>query len=172
MDTLPARELKHRVCAWLTSRGWATLDEVTLPNRRRLDVCAVDPYGGIVGIETKVAEGDLRQDFKWTDYLGYVDTLYFALPSHLPRAFVQTDVGLIVSDPKKTKLVRLAPRGMLRDERRLEMLTFFARVAATRIMQSSEYIAYHNVDGCVAPLTDNITPTPSTAIRNAQEPSA
>jgi hypothetical protein len=146
MDTLPAREIKHRICAYFTAKGWAALDEFTLPNKRRLDVCAIGPHGSIIGVETKVSEGDLRQDEKFTDYIQYTDKLYFAIPSGLPAQFVHENIGLIISDAGKTHITRPSPINFMHMRERLLILSLFASVASKRIMQSSDYIAYHNAD--------------------------
>jgi hypothetical protein len=147
MDTLPAREIKGQVIAYFTRKGWSALDEITLPNKRRLDVCAVGPGGGLIGVETKVSEADLRQDEKWVDYLQFVDTFYFCIPEHLPAKFVHENVGLLVQAKGKVTLKRLCPRSLLSEQRRVEMISFLAGVAVARYTATKEFRDYHNCDG-------------------------
>lgn len=144
MDTLPARQLKLRVCLLLVSKGFYPIDELTLPNKRRLDVCGVDARGGIIGVETKVAEGDLRQDEKWTDYLSWVDTFYFAINQDLPQQFVHNNVGLIISNKRGAWIVRTCPRSHLATDRRIEMLAYFAKICSQRLRDGTDWKTYHN----------------------------
>jgi len=147
MDTLPAREIKHSVCRYFSSKGFAVIDEYTLPNRRRLDVCCIGPDGHIVGVETKISEADLRQDMKWTDYRHWCDTFYFAIWPGLPMNFHRVPVGLIVANKATCKIHRTSPISMMAASRRLQLITYFADVATKRLMNTADWATYHDTNG-------------------------
>lgn len=78
------------------------------PQRRRFDaIVLIKPhykaYGNeclVVGVEIKVSEADLLQDKKYTDYLGYTDFMFFAVPaklldSALDKASQHDNIGVI-----------------------------------------------------------------------------
>lgn len=50
---------------------------------RRIDILGVNTKRDIVGVEVKQCWSDFRNDRKWTEYLPYVNRLYFAFPFDL-----------------------------------------------------------------------------------------
>ena len=46
------------------------------------------PDGTVVGVEIKVAVGDLKADMKWPDYLEFCELFYFAIPPDFPDELV------------------------------------------------------------------------------------
>lgn len=142
MDTIPARILKHRVVNHFINNGWGACDELTLPNGRRLDVLGVGPEGGLVGIETKVTEGDLRSDTKWPDYMPFLDALFFALPSHLPSQYVHTACGLIIEREGRLVVERAPSASSVRPDARIAVMAIFAATVAARYTSQADYIAY------------------------------
>ena len=112
--------------------------EMPLPNGRRADLMAIDAKGGLTIVEIKVAKADLLGDAKWTDYLGYCDRFFWAVPAHLAHIldedrYLPQAAGLIVADRYDAAVIRDAiPRPLAPARRKAELLRF-ARRAARRL---------------------------------------
>jgi hypothetical protein len=112
--------------------------EMPLPNGRRADLMALDAAGGLTIVEIKVSKADLLGDGKWTDYLGYCDRFFWAVPPMLARLldeerFLPEAAGLIVADRYDAAIIREAARRPLAPARRKAELLRFARRAARRL---------------------------------------
>jgi len=100
----------------------------------------VDPKGNLTIVEVKVARADLLGDCKWTDYLGYCDRFYWAVPPDLAailesERYLPEEAGLIVADRYDAVLVRDAAHRPLAPARRKSELLRFARRAARRLSE-------------------------------------
>lgn len=112
--------------------------EVPLPNGRRADLMGIDPKGKLVIVEIKVSKADLTTDAKWTDYLDYCDSFYWAVPSTLAelldeQRFLPDTAGVIVADRYDAAVIREAPERQLAPARRKAEILRFARRAARRL---------------------------------------
>ena len=83
-------------------------------------------------------------DIKYTGYLPFVDLIYFAVPDPALCKWVHPTCGLILSEPKRTGIKRESPTSWIKPARRVEIISYFAFVAASRVITSTEYRAYHN----------------------------
>ncbi|HEY0283265.1 MAG TPA: MmcB family DNA repair protein [Rhizomicrobium sp.] len=117
----------------LLQEGFSPILEFTLANGRRLDVAALGPDGTMLGVEIKVALGDLKGDQKWPEYLEFCELFYFAIPPDFPDEYVPTGTGLIVADRYGGAIVRPSPRTVLHASRRKAVTLSFAKVAAERL---------------------------------------
>lgn len=112
--------------------------EVPLPNGRRADLMGIDSKGKLIIVEIKVSKADLTGDAKWTDYLDYCDSFYWAVPSALAgllneERFLPETAGVIVADRYDAAVVRDAPERQLAPARRKAEILRFARRAARRL---------------------------------------
>jgi hypothetical protein len=126
-------EVSRGVSRLLIQEGFSPILEFTLANGRRLDVAAISADGTMVGVEIKVALGDLKGDQKWPEYLEFCELFYFAIPPDFPDEFVPAGTGLIVADRYGGAIVRPSPRSVLHPSRRKAVTLSFARVAAERL---------------------------------------
>ena len=86
-------ELTRGVCRLFETLGFATLREFKLPNKRRVDVIAMDSKGNFSIIEVKSTVGDYKTDNKWLDYLPYCQQFYFAVPYNFPTEVLVRRLG-------------------------------------------------------------------------------
>jgi hypothetical protein len=112
--------------------------EVPLPNGRRADLMAIDPKGKLTIVEIKVSKADLTGDGKWTDYLDYCDSFFWAVPPVLAglldeERFLPETAGVIVADRYDAAVVRDPPERLLAPARRKAETLRFARRAARRL---------------------------------------
>ena len=127
-----AAGLARGVVRLLAEHGYACLTEYGLGNGRRADVAGMDRGGAIVIVEIKSSLEDYRADRKWSEYLGFCDRFYFAVPDGFPRAVLPAEHGLMVADPYGAAILREAPSRALHPSRRKAQTLRFARTAARR----------------------------------------
>ena len=138
---ITAQDVARGVSRLLRQEGFNPILEFTLANGRRLDVAALGANGTMLGVEIKVAVGDLKQDNKWPEYLEFCELFYFAIPPDFPDELVPPDTGLIVADRYGGAIVRPSPIATLHASRRKAVTLSFARVAAERLYLLQELAA-------------------------------
>jgi hypothetical protein len=136
-----AQQVARGVSRLLMQEGFSPILEFTLANGRRLDVAALGPDGTVVGVEIKVALGDLKGDLKWPEYLEFCELFYFAIPPEFPDEFVPSGTGLIVADRYGGAIVRPSPVAQIHASRRKAVTLRFAKVAAERLATVIELAA-------------------------------
>jgi len=137
-DAPSAAEVARGVTRLFCRRDVFAMCEVPLPNGRRADMMAIDGKGSLTIVEIKVAKSDLVGDCKWTDYLDYCDSFYWAVPPTLAmilkeERYLPGEAGLIVADRYDAAVVREACDRPLAAARRKAELLRFARRAARRL---------------------------------------
>jgi len=130
---MSAADVARGVSRLLIQEGFSPILEFTLANGRRLDVAALGSDGTMLGVEIKVALGDLKGDQKWPEYLEFCELFYFAIPPDFPDEHVPAGTGLIVADRYGGAIVRPSARTMLHSSRRKAVTLSFAKVAAERL---------------------------------------
>ncbi len=136
-----AQQVARGVSRLLMQEGFSPILEFTLANGRRLDVAALGPDGTVVGVEIKVALGDLKGDMKWPEYLEFCEHFYFAIPPDFPDEYVPLGTGLIVADRYGGAIVRPSPVAQIHASRRKAVTLRFAKVAAERLATVIELAA-------------------------------
>jgi hypothetical protein len=131
--SITAQDVARGVSRLLMQEGFSPILEFTLANGRRLDVAALGADGTLLGVEIKVAVGDLKADNKWPDYLEFCELFYFAIPPDFPDELVPPDTGLIVADRYGGGIVRPSPIASVHASRRKAVTLRFAKVAADRL---------------------------------------
>ena len=129
-------ELTRGVCRLFETLGFATLREFKLPNKRRVDVIAMDPKGNFSIIEVKSTVGDYKTDNKWLDYLPYCQQFYFAVPYNFPTEIIPKQCGIIFADAFDAAIRKESIRSKLNPKRHRHQLIRFGYVAGTRINQT------------------------------------
>ena len=136
---ITAQDVARGVSRLLLQEGFSPILEFTLANGRRLDVAALGANGTVLGVEIKVAIGDLKQDVKWPEYLEFCELFYFAIPPDFPDELVPPDTGLIIADRYGGAIVRPSPVATLHASRRKAVTLSFAKVAAERLNFALEF---------------------------------
>ncbi len=138
---ITAQDVARGVSRLLLQEGFSPILEFTLANGRRLDVAALGADGTMMGVEIKVAIGDLKSDSKWPDYLEFCELFYFAIPPDFPDELVPENTGLIVADRYGGAIVRPSPVASIHASRRKAVTLRFAKVAAERLNLALELSA-------------------------------
>ena len=124
------REVCRGVGRLMRAHGFASLNELPLPNGRRADVVGLSASGDIWIVEVKSSVEDFRVDNKWPEYRDFSDALFFAVAPDFPVDILPADTGLILADRYGGEIVRAAPETRLAPARRKSMTLRFARAAA------------------------------------------
>src|SRR5579862_1510042 len=133
-----AQDVARGVSRLLPQEGFSPILEFTLANGRRLDVAALGAGGTVMGVEIKVAIGDLKADSKWPEYLEFCELFYFAIPPDFPDELVPANTGLIVADRFGGAIVRPSPVAAIHASRKKAVTLRFAKVAAERLTLALE----------------------------------
>jgi hypothetical protein len=129
------REVCRGVGRLMRALGFASINELPLPNGRRADVVGLSPSGNIWIVEVKSSLEDFRVDTKWPEYRDYSDALFFAVAPSFPVDILPTDTGLMLADRYGGEIVRAAPETRLAAARRKAMTLRFARAAALTLQR-------------------------------------
>ncbi len=113
--------------------GYASMTEVKLKSRRRVDVMGINDKGRILIAEVKSGPADFRSDTKWQEYLEYCDEFFFAVGEDFPMGLLPDDQGLIIADEFHAEVLRQSQDFKLNAARRKNVILRFARQAATRL---------------------------------------
>lgn len=124
------REVCRGVGRLLRALGFASVNELALPNGRRADVVGLSAAGDIWIVEVKSSVEDFRVDHKWPEYRDFSDALFFAVAPGFPVDILPQDAGLILADRYGGEIVRPAPEARLAPARRKAMTLRFARASA------------------------------------------
>lgn len=137
-DVLEAADITRGVCRLFSQMGFAPQTEVPLSNNRRVDVAGLAKDGVWTIAEIKTSERDFRSDSKWSEYLPYCDTFYFAVAGGFPMDILPDDVGIIVADAFHGAILRPSPISKMNAARRRAQLLRFANLAARRLHLSND----------------------------------
>ena len=154
MNGHTAQDVARGVSRLLMQEGYSPILEFTLANGRRLDVAALGNDGAMLGVEIKVALGDLKGDKKWPEYLEFCENFFFAIPPDFPDEHVPTGTGLIVADRYGGAIVRPSPAWQLHPSRRKAVTISFARCAAERLSRHLNVAAASQISNLVIPDAD------------------
>jgi hypothetical protein len=131
----PARRIARGVRRLLGAAGYATIEEMRLPDGRRADVVALHPDGSLHIVEIKSCVADFRADRKWPDYRDFCDRLFFAIDLATPAHIIPETAGLIVADDFGAQIIRIGEEHRLATARRRAITLRFAKTAADRLQQ-------------------------------------
>jgi hypothetical protein len=148
-----AADVLRGLSRFFANGGQRLLGEVPLPNGRRADAVLVDARGTITIIEVKVCRADLLGDAKWTDYLDWCDSFYWAVSPNIDAALLDEEIrlpgrcGVLVADRYSAVELR-APLSvpMPAARRRSEHLRL-GRLAMQRLMIAAD----QDLIACLAP---------------------
>ena len=66
-----SRSIFKQTMRFFSKKGYQVLSEFSLPNKRRVDIIAINLKKEIIIIEIKSKKKDLNYDKKWKSYLNY-----------------------------------------------------------------------------------------------------
>ena len=142
LPPMPGQRLARGVARLLVGMGHAPLRECVPAGGLRVDVISVAPSGEIWVIECKSCRADFAADRKWQGYLDWCDRFFWATDCDFPTELLPDGSGLIVADAYGAEMTRMAPEDRLAPARRARILRDIARVAACRLIRSTDPDAF------------------------------
>ncbi|MEY4501209.1 MAG: hypothetical protein RIS52_1099 [Pseudomonadota bacterium] len=143
-DLIVSGDVVRGVSRLFLRHDLTAIAEVPLGNGRRVDLMALSPKGEVIIVEIKVSKADLLNDGKWTDYLGYCDRFFWAVPHGFDLGLMAREhlmparTGLIVADRYDAAILREPEVTPLAPARRKVETLRFARRAARRLLAAIE----------------------------------
>ncbi|MDA1309078.1 MAG: MmcB family DNA repair protein [Proteobacteria bacterium] len=136
-DSVPeiTRAVTRGAARLLNNLGQGVMTEFSLVTGRRVDVIGIDRAGHVTVIEVKASVADFKGDSKWTEYLEFCDSFYFAVAPDFPRELLPEEArcGLIIADRFGAEILRQATPVKLPAARRKAVTLRFARTATRRL---------------------------------------
>lgn len=145
LPPMPGQRLARGVARMLVGMGHAPLCEFVPTGGLRVDVISVAPSGEIWVIECKSCRADFAADRKWQGYLDWCDRFFWATDCDFPIELLPDGSGLIVADAYGAEMTRMAPEDRLAPARRARILRDIARVAACRLIRSTDPDAFAEI---------------------------
>ncbi|WP_262692219.1 MmcB family DNA repair protein [Kordiimonas aestuarii] len=132
---------------FLLDLGYAPMTEVSLTNRRRADIVALDRRGRTIIVEVKSCLADFRCDGKWQEYLDYCEEFYFAVDAAFPREVLEEATslpeatGVMLADAYGAEIIRPASARPVNAARRKTLILKMARLGAMRLSDAVRPLA-------------------------------
>ena len=131
MDKL-SRKIMQETLRFLSNKGYKTITEFALPNKKRVDIIALNCKKEILIIEVKSKINDFKNDKKWKKYLNYCNYFYFALNKYPKNLKIYENVGIIEINNKKNEIKKRASYVKMPEEKRNNIIFSFALSAASK----------------------------------------
>ena len=102
-----SRLILRETMRYLNKKGYKVISEFALPNKKRVDLIALNSKKEILIIEVKSKIKDLSIDKKWKNYLNYCNFFYFAfIESPKNIDIIEKKIGVIKANKKETIIIR------------------------------------------------------------------
>ena len=131
MDKL-SRKIMQETLRFLSNKGYKTITEFALPNKKRVDIIALNCKKEILIIEVKSKINDFKNDKKWKKYLNYCNYFYFALNKYPKNLKIYENVGIIEINNKKNEIKKRASYVKMPEEKRNNIIFSFALSASSK----------------------------------------
>ena len=95
-----SRDTLQKTMQFLSLKGYKVITEFALPNKKRVDIIALNLKKEILIIEVKSNTRDIKLDKKWKNYLKYCNYFYFACSEKLKNHNFSKNIGIIENNTK------------------------------------------------------------------------
>ena len=129
MDTL-SREILQKTMRFLSLKGYKVLSEFALPNKKRVDIIALNLKKEIIIVEVKSNKNGVRLDKKWKNYLNYCNYFYFACNDKLKNFNFSKNIGVIQKKFNAIKIIKKSKYKKL-SQKKKNTLIFKIALSAT-----------------------------------------
>ena len=101
-----SRDTLQKTMQFLSLKGYKVITEFALPNKKRVDIIALNLKKEILIIEVKSNTRDITLDKKWKNYLKYCNYFYFACSEKLKNHNFSKNIGIIENNTKNVKIIK------------------------------------------------------------------
>tara|TARA_B100000315_G_C14542481_1_gene571595 strand:- start:11 stop:481 length:471 start_codon:yes stop_codon:yes gene_type:complete len=127
-----SRKIIQETLRFLSNKGYKTITEFALPNKKRVDIIALNSKKEILIIEVKSKNNDFKNDKKWKKYLNYCNYFYFAFNKYPKNLKIFENVGIIKINNKKNEIKKKALYIKMPENKRNNIIFNFALSAASK----------------------------------------
>ena len=131
MDKL-SREILQKTMQFLSLKGYKVLSEFALPNKKRVDIIAINLKKEILIVEVKSNKKNLKYDKKWKNYLNYCNYFYFACNDKIKDLDFSKNIGVIQNNSKSIKIIRKSKYKKLSENKKKKLIFKIALSAASK----------------------------------------
>ena len=131
MDT-KSRLILRNTMRFLANKGYQIISEFALPNKKRVDLIAINLKREILIVEVKSNIKNLKIDKKWKKYLKYCNFFYFALNNYQKVINIKKNIGIIKTNNLKTEIIQKPKYNKISIKRKSAIILKFALSAASK----------------------------------------
>ena len=131
MDKL-SRKILQKTMQFLSSNGYKVLSEFALPNKKRVDIIAINLKKEIIIVEVKSNKKSLKYDKKWKNYLKYCNYFYFATNEKLKEFHFSKNIGVIQNNSNTAKIIKKSKYQKLSENKKKELIFRIALSATSK----------------------------------------
>ena len=131
MDKL-SREILQKTMQFLSLKGYKVLSEFALPNKKRVDIIAINLKKEILIVEVKSNKKNLKYDKKWKNYLNYCNYFYFACNDKIKDLDFSKNIGVIQNNSKSIKIIRKSKYKKLSENKKKQLIFKIALSATSK----------------------------------------
>ena len=131
MDKL-SRKTLQKTMQFLSLKGYKVLSEFALPNKKRVDIIAINLKKEIIIVEVKSNKKSITYDKKWKNYLNYCNYFYFACNEKLQDLNFSKNIGIIQNNSKNIKIVKKSKYKKLSENKKKQLIFKIALSATSK----------------------------------------
>ena len=131
MDKL-SRKILQKTMQFLSLKGYKVLSEFALPNKKRVDIIAINLKKKIIIVEVKSNKKNLKYDKKWKNYLNYCNYFYFACNDKLKDSEFSENIGIIQNNSNNIKIIRKSKYQKISENKKKQLIFKIALSAASK----------------------------------------
>jgi len=125
-----SRKIQQKTMQFLILKGFKVLSEFALPNKKRVDIIAINSKKKIIIVEVKSDKNGIKNDKKWKNYLNYCNYFYFACNDKLEDFNLSKNIGIIQNKANSTKIIKKSKYKKLQ-KNKINKLIFKIALSAT-----------------------------------------
>ena len=131
MDKL-SRNTIQKTMRFFSNKGYKVLTEFALPNKKRVDIIAINIKKQIVIVEVKSNQKKFKIDKKWKKYLNYCNYFYFSFNKYEKNIKLSKNIGIIQTNKTNAEVKKNASYTKMSKEEKNNLILNFALSAASK----------------------------------------
>ena len=127
-----SRKIQQKTMQFLILKGFKVLSEFALPNKKRVDIIAINSKKKIIIVEVKSDKNGIKNDKKWKNYLNYCNYFYFACNDKLKDLNFSKNIGVIQNNSKSIKITKKSKYKKLSENKKKNLIFKIALSAISK----------------------------------------
>jgi len=127
-----SRLILQNTMRFLSNKGYQVISEFALPNKKRVDLIALNLKKDILIVEVKSNIKNLKNDKKWQKYLKYCNFFFFSFDNCQEVKNIKKNIGVIMANNKKTEIIKKPKYNKINLKKKNIIILKFALSAASK----------------------------------------